>query len=158
MTESSFDSLLKELDKRLKNLEKLSSIMNQMQAISTKIQEQAQENPFTDLIEVKEIDEVAFALLKNLQHIDVSISRGTKSIHPKNYDFLNYENVKKALLERGIEIKPQSEKETRDYFNNTIIIGMNNLVNKKKISENAKNLVSKSIKKAKNRTKEKKKK
>ncbi|NHI93943.1 MAG: hypothetical protein EAX96_15750 [Candidatus Lokiarchaeota archaeon] len=153
MTESTFDELLKELDKRLKNLEKLSNIMSQMKNVASKIQEQAHENPFTDLIEVKEIDEVAFALLKNLQNIDVNISRGTKSIQPKNYDFLNYENVKQALLERGIEIKEKSEKETRDYFNNTILIGMNNLVNKKKISEEAKTIVSKSIKKAKKRTK-----
>lgn len=157
MTESSFDDLLKELDKRLKNLEKLSNIMNQMQDVAGKIQEQAQVNPFTDLIEVKDIDEVAFALLKNLQSIDVNISRGTKSIQPKNYDFLNYENIKKALLERGIEIKTNSDKETKEYFNNTILIGMNNLVNKKKMSEKAKTIVSKSIKKSKKRPKGKKK-
>jgi len=158
LTESTFDDLLKELDNRLKNLEKLSSIMGQMKDVAGKIQEQSQENPFTDLIEVKDIDEHAFSLLKNLQNIEVDISRGTKSIHPKIYDFLNYDNIEKALLERGIKIKEQSDKETKAYFNNVVLIGVNNFVNKTKMRETAKNIVSKTIKKAKKRSKSKKKK
>ncbi|MHA1783854.1 MAG: hypothetical protein ACTSVY_05440 [Candidatus Helarchaeota archaeon] len=158
MTESSFDELLKELDKRLKNLEKLSSIMTQMQDVASKIQEQAQGNPFADLIEIQDIDEHAFALLKNMQNIEVKISRGTKSLQPKNYDFLNYDNIKKALLERGIQIRPNSEEETINYFNNTILIGINNLVNKTKSREQAKRRISKTIKKAKKRSKRKKRK
>ena len=162
LTESKFDELLKELDNRLKNLEKLSSIMNQMQDVAGKIQEQAQENPFVDLIDVKDIDEAAFALLKNLQSIDINISRGTKSIQPKSYDFLNYSNIKKALLERGIQIKERSEGETRDYFNNTVLIGINHLVSKTKTRVNAKKkidkIVSKTIKKSKKKSKRRKKK
>ena len=158
LTESAFDELLKELDNRLKNLEKLSSIMGQMKDVASKIQEESQENPFVDLIEVKDIDEYAFSLLKNLQHIEVNISRGTKSIHPKSYDFLNYDNIEKALLERGIKIKDKSAKETMDYFNNVVLIGINNFVNKTKMRETAKKIVSKTIKKAKKRTKGKKKK
>jgi len=158
LTESTFDDLLKELDKRLKNIEKLSNIMGQMQDVAEKIQVQSKENPFTDLIEVKDIDEHAFSLLKNLRNIEVDISRGTKSIHPKSYDFLNYVNIEKALLERGIKIKDQSAKETKDYFNNVVLIGVNNFVNKTKMRENAKKIVAKTIKKAKKRSKKKKKK
>ena len=155
MTESTFDELLKELDNRLKNLEKLSSIMGQMKDVAGKIQEQSQENPFADLIEVKDIDEFAFSLLRNLQNIEVDISRGTKTIQPNSYDFIIYENIEKALLERGIKTK--SVKETNDYFNKVVLIGLNNFVNKTKMRATAKDIVNKTIKKAKKRSKSKKK-
>lgn len=154
MTESTFDELLKELDNRLKNLEKLSSIMGQMKDVAGKIQEQSQENPFADLIEVKDIDEFAFSLLRNLQNIEVDISRGTKTIQPNSYDFIIYENIEKALLERGIKTK--SVKETNDYFNKVVLIGLNNFVNKTKMRATAKDIVNKTIKKAKKRSKSKK--
>ncbi|MHA1145904.1 MAG: hypothetical protein ACTSRW_14275 [Candidatus Helarchaeota archaeon] len=160
-----FEQLLETLEKRFTNLKRLGEIMNEMKEISSHFQRIKEDKAFKDLIEIKELDEWAFAIIRNLQEIEqkqaVKISRVKESLQTKEYNFLNLENIKKAMKERGIEVVKDPEIEL--YFNNVIMMGINNLLAKTKARERARRIVDKAItqskeKKRKAKSKRKKKK
>lgn len=153
------DQLLQALEQRVSNLKRLGDLMDQMKGVTSKFQEMKDDDTFKDLIEIKDLDEWSFALVRNLQDIEqnksVTISRARESLQTKEYDFLNLGNIKRAIEERGLKVV--SDAEIQLYFNNVVMIGINNLLSKTKAREMAKRVVGKAIKKGKRKKSKKKK-
>lgn len=155
-----FDQLLQALEKRITNLKRLGDIMSEMKDISANFQDIKDDESFKNLIEVKDLDEWSFALIRNLQDIEqkkaIKISRARESLQTKEYNYLNIENIKQAMKERGLEVV--KDKEIQLYFNNVVMMGINTLLTKTKAREMAKRVVDKAIKKSKTSKKRKKRK
>ncbi|MHA1377084.1 MAG: hypothetical protein ACTSRG_01765 [Candidatus Helarchaeota archaeon] len=135
------------MEKKISNLKKLSEIMEQMKSITQKLKEDfKKEQSFKDLIDVNELDEWSFSLIRNLQEIDKSHAVKIGKTDPKLSDltFINWDNVKKGLSERGIEVV--KEERVKDFFNNSIEIAMRYFITKQEARKKAKDLVEKSRK------------
>ncbi|MHA1301129.1 MAG: hypothetical protein ACTSO9_17045 [Candidatus Helarchaeota archaeon] len=154
------EELFKAMEEKISNLKKLSEVMNEMRSITEKLKEDFQkEQSFKDLIDVNELDEWAFGLIKNLQEIDrehaVEIGKAAHKLAISDLNYVNWGNLKKALSEHGIEVVKDDH--VKNFFNNTIEIAIKYFISKQKARKKAKDLVEKSRKKIKTKRKIKKK-
>ena len=135
------------MEERISNLKKLSQIMNEIKSITENLKDDfKKEQDFQNLIDVNELDEWAFSLIKNLQEIEQAhaVELGKTSPKLSKFNYLDWTNLKKGLAERGIEVVKDDE--VKNYFNNAIDIAINYFITKQKARKKAKDLVEKSRK------------
>ncbi len=148
------EELFKSMEKRISNLKKLSELMVQMKDISQLIKGDIQKlDDFKDMIKVNELDEWSFSLIKNLQEIEKTqaIEIGKADLKLSDYNFLNWENVRKGLSERGVKVI--KDEQVKHFFNNAMVIAMQYFTSKEKARDKAKKLVKESRKQIKKRKK-----
>ena len=150
------EELFKAMEKKLDNLKRLGEIMDEMKGITQTIKADIdKDESFKNLINVNEIDEWSFSLIKNLQEIDktqaVKIGKAELKLH--ELDFLNWENLRKGLKERGLVVIKDDH--VKNFFNNALVIAMKYFISKQEAREKAKALVKKSKGKVKSKNKKK---
>ena len=146
------EELFKSMEKRISNLKKLSELMIQMKDISLLLKNDIHKlDDFKNLIKVNELDESSFSLIKNLQEIDKTqaIEIGKADLKLSDYDFLNWENVRKGLSERGVKVI--KDEQVKNFFNNSMVVAMQYFTSKEQARDKAKKLVKKSRKRIKKR-------
>lgn len=148
------EELFKSMEKRISNLKKLSELMVQMKDISQLIKGDIQKlDDFKDMIKVNELDEWSFSLIKNLQEIEKTqaVEIGKADLKLSDYNFLNWENVRKGLSERGVKVI--KDEQVKHFFNNAMVIAMQYFTSKEQARDKAKKLVKESRKQIKKRKK-----
>ena len=141
------EELFKSMEKRISNLKKLSELMMQMKDISQLLKDDIHKlDDFKDLIKVNELDEWTFSLIKNLQLIDKTnaVEIGKAELKLSDFDYLNWDNLRKGLSERGIKVIKDDQ--VKNFFNSAMVIAMQYFISKEQARDKAKKLVDKSRK------------
>ena len=144
------EELFKAMEEKISNLKKLTQIMDEMKGVTQSLKEGIKiDQDFKNLINIGKIDEWSFSLIKNLQEIEKvhAVELGKASPKLSDLNYLNWDNIKTSLTERGIEVV--KDEEVIQYFNNAIDIAINYFITKQQARKKAKDLVAKSRKKIK---------
>jgi hypothetical protein len=149
------DSLIDELEKRIKSMSDVRRIMNDMKHTLSEVKinvedlknfEKGLNDALKFTLQIEELDSWTLSTLKSFKEISESgglrCSDVKKLPKPKTTDFIDLKKAKQGLKERGIEVVQNYEKEFREMLNLSVTMTLDFLATKKEAIEAAQKLIA----------------